>query len=289
MAALSERGGVSRRRCAGPRADSVPRAAGSSRVKRSRGFTLIEVAMVIAIVGFLLGAILTPLSTQYKIRKNRDAERDLREVREAVVGYAVSRGRLPCPDTDVPPDGVEDCPTVAPLPGGEVFLVGRIPWVDLDVDPLDPWGRVLGYGVTHEFTNAALAGQLPGPLRLDLGDRGSGTVATRTDLGSNVRTSFTDETPVIVLSTGANGFGGYYLDGTYIDPPTAVTDGFDIGGDENENINGDNIAVRRVHTPRVLPCDDLTADSPPCEYDDVVTWISGVRIKGLLVQAGRLP
>lgn len=261
----------------------------------TRGFTFVELAVVIAIVGLLLGAVLTPLSAQLKVRKNRDAERLLRETNEALVGFALSQGRLPCPDTDVPPDGLENAPCNDDPPGGDNFVTGALPWATLDSEPLDPWGRILLYGVSDEFTYAALPGQPGAANQLDLSDSGAGNVVTRTDLQVAVPNPivppfFLAQTaPVVVLSTGANGHGGRHLDGTQIAVPTVATDGYDIGDDELENLNGDNVAMRRVHTPRQDTCDDTADGNTPCEYDDVVTWISGPRIIGLLVQAGRLP
>ena len=243
-----------------------------------RGFTLIELAVVIAIVGLLLGAILTPLSTQIKVRKNRDAERRLQVASEALVGFAIANGRLPCPDTDR--NGIENSPCAAPA------AVGFIPWATLDTEPLDPWGRIVLYRVNSEFTLPVATGQPPStPGQLDITDRGDGRVRTP-DLSTKVPTDITQEAPVMLLSTGANGAGGTHLDGTTIAGPAA-------GTDEAENLNGDRFAVRRTHTPAAAACDDINPGpppgNPPCEFDDIVAWISGPRLIGMMVQAGQLP
>ena len=96
-----------------------------------RGFTLIELAIVMAVVGLVLGASLAPLRALDESRQAREESRRMETVRAAVVGYALrnktrerivsfagdvaSSGRiqipagrpyLPCPDVDG--DGFED-------------------------------------------------------------------------------------------------------------------------------------------------------------------------------------
>ena len=66
--------------------------------ERIRGFTLIEVAIVVAIVGVLLGAMLAPLSARYELVRLRQARGALAQAEEALYGFALTHGRLPCPD-----------------------------------------------------------------------------------------------------------------------------------------------------------------------------------------------
>ena len=78
---------------------SIHKIAMPTRIQRHSGFTLIEIAVVIMIVGFLLGTILGPLSTQQENRKIKETEQLLEEVREALTGFAALNGFLPCPAT----------------------------------------------------------------------------------------------------------------------------------------------------------------------------------------------
>ena len=65
------------------------------------GFTLIEMAVVLAIVGFILGGLLVPLRTQFDAARYDTVRAQLRTAEEALIGYAVANGgRLPCPVTD---------------------------------------------------------------------------------------------------------------------------------------------------------------------------------------------
>ena len=98
-----------------------------------RGFTLVELAVVIVIVALLLGALLVPLATQLQQQKNRETRETLEEIREALLGYAMAQGRLPCPDRDAAPDGLENAPCGASNQTAEGFL----PYDDLGVSATD--------------------------------------------------------------------------------------------------------------------------------------------------------
>lgn len=65
--------------------------------KKQSGFSLIEMAIVLVILGFVLGGIVNGLSSQRTVQKRNDAQRQLEEIRNAVIGFAQSNNRLPCP------------------------------------------------------------------------------------------------------------------------------------------------------------------------------------------------
>lgn len=106
-------------------------------MKARGGFSLVELAVVLLIVG-ILGALL--LRYQPLIRDLTDPATvglsELTEMREQLEGFALLRGRLPCPDTSG--NGEENCS------GGQDR--GRIPWKTLGMDaPSAP----VAYGVTR--------------------------------------------------------------------------------------------------------------------------------------------
>ena len=78
---------------------------------RVRGFTLIELLVVLVVVGLLLGIILTPLSTQFRLRQLRAEQQSMDRIEATLIGFAQAEGRLPCPDTKAIPDGTEDIDT----------------------------------------------------------------------------------------------------------------------------------------------------------------------------------
>lgn len=242
---------------------------------RLRGFTLIELILVIGIIGLLLGAVLTPLATQVQQRRVKETENNMADVREALIGYALANGRLPCPDTDATPDGAGN-----PVTGGPcTALAGFLPFQDLGVLPVDTWGRRYLYRVTSEFTYTTQPGAVAAASQLDLNDAGDITINDRASDKSTVTVAST--AAAVVVSLGQNGYGGQDLDNNTLVVPT--------GTDELENTDGDGVFVRRGHSPQASPCSDTAGTSAFCEYDDLVIWIPDSLLKGRLVAANQLP
>ena len=266
----------------------------AGRLRRQEGFTLVELAIVIAIVGFLLGAFLAPLRAQIDAARIRETERMLGEIRDALIGHAIIRGALPCPDLVA--DGIDG---QAPATCAGAALTGIVPFQALGLArAVDAWGRYFHYRVTREFTNPALTGLPPGAGRLDLTDTGDITVLTRGDdpgtgaaieiKHQSVATAFTRTASGVVHSAGPNGFGGIgAVTGTALPPPAATS------ADELENADADATFVDRTHSPGAEACDDVDETSVPlpplCEFDDLVTWISTPLLMGRLVEARVLP
>ena len=66
-----------------------------------------------------------------------------------------------------------------------------------------------------------------------------------------------------------------------------------IGGAENDLDNGDRYVVSpfmtRSYTLIQSGCNDATMANPPCEFDDLIVWISPAVLLNRLVEARRLP
>lgn len=134
-------------------------------MKTQHGFTLVEVAIAMLIIGFLIGGALMTLSAQVSIRNGSDTRQLLEQAKEALIGFAITNGRFPCPS--VAPtnngqvtggDGFESFDSVNPnecaAPGANDTLL--IPARTLGLQPIDqngflvdPWGRPIRYEVTR--------------------------------------------------------------------------------------------------------------------------------------------
>lgn len=196
--------------------------------QQTKGFSLIEMAVALVIVGLLLGGLMAPLSTQMENARRKETERTLAGALEAIYGYAIAIGRLPCPDTAN--DGLENrvgntCAAAS----------GTLPWATLGVGQNDGWGRTFIYRVTTAFADTidgtGCGAATPGISfsLCSVGDIEVRNSAAGQPVANNV--------PAIVVSQGAN-FGA---------PASA---------DEIENANNNTIFVARTYT---ADFDDLSA------------------------------
>ena len=64
---------------------------------RSRGFSLVELAVVLTIVTLLLSSLMYTLSAQVEQRNAEETRRRLEQARELILSFAIANGRLPCP------------------------------------------------------------------------------------------------------------------------------------------------------------------------------------------------
>jgi prepilin-type N-terminal cleavage/methylation domain-containing protein len=222
-----------------------------------KGFTLIEMAIVLVIVGLLLAGLFTSLRTQFELRQAEETRIVLEEAKEALMGYALANRFLPCPDTNAIPNGTEG-PRVADecLP-----LEGVLPWQVLGVRGIDAWGRYIRYRVSSNFSNNATFFIIS-----DTGD-----IAVNSDTGT-----LTTGAIAVLVSHGPNGFGGRNT--TQASPANQMP--LPTGVDELENSNGLNLTYIS-HTP--------TPQGSANEFDDSVGWISSTILVNRMVAAGQLP
>lgn len=231
-----------------------------------RGFTLIELAIVLVIVTILIGGLAVPLSAQIQARRIAETKQTLNEAREALFGYAMahlaSNGSgapyLPCPNVNG--DGRE-----GPRDAGRCLQTeGYFPWVTLGTAAQDAWGNRLRYAVTEDFANSATGFQ-----NSDQGDRQ--ICSTTANAGASDCGAFGTAVPIVVLSHGPNGWGARNINGTTLAAPSSNS--------ERENTNSDNVDNEFVSP---LPSN---AD----QFDDLVTWISADQLRGRICPPGGCP
>src|SRR5437762_13518430 len=96
-------------------------------MSRGKGFSLVELAVALAIIALLLAGALIPLSTQVEVRNVADTQRRIESIREAILGFAQANGRLPCPAYGGTPGG-----TVDTAAWGEVVCAGVGAWAPVN-------------------------------------------------------------------------------------------------------------------------------------------------------------
>ena len=260
---------------------------GQSRRACRAGFTLVEMALVLAILGAVALTTLGPLGMYVENRARRATLQTLDTAVEALYGYALLHGRLPCPDVVSDGDGREDR-------RGDTACIsdgGYLPAVDLGVEARDAWGGRLRYHLTAALDAAVggpnFASRDDGVCRaddadLDLCEPGVIEVMTRGDdprsATVEIKALFTlaNAVPAVIVSQGANGSSN---------APVA-----DPSRDEAENADGDHRFVARDYAAGGASCrDDGDEAVPLCRFDDLLRWVSPTVLANRLVRAGRLP
>jgi prepilin-type N-terminal cleavage/methylation domain-containing protein len=219
-----------------------------------RGFTLIELAVAIVILGLLLGGLVSGLGALRSVQQDDETRQRLEEIREALITFAVVNRRLPCPATPTASDavagaGVERAPTAAGCTGG---AVGVLPWATLGLPQTDSWGRRFTYRVALNFARTAPA--------ITLASTGDITVQNRSLV------AIATQMPAVVVSHGANARGSRNHLGALAPAGTNAS--------ELENSDGDAVYV---------------ADSPVTGFDDQAMWVPTTVLMGRMLQAGSLP
>jgi len=241
-------------------------------IRHTRGFTLVELAIVLVIVALLSGGLMMAVSAQMESVATSETQRRLNDARDALLGYIAANGRLPCPAIGGA-TGIE-----SPLGGGACNdnWDGFLPAVTLGISPtnengyaVDGWGNPVRYAITKAVssqvstTNQIKAAWNAGtPLAADLricssaaGIAGSGAsayCAAGSELANNA--------VAVIYSRGKNGAAA---------PASA-----------DEQANGDADRLFVSHTPSPAGAN---------EFDDLVIWLSPNILYNRLIAAGRLP
>jgi prepilin-type N-terminal cleavage/methylation domain-containing protein len=229
---------------------------------RQSGFSLVEIAIVLLIIGLLMGGLMAPMASMMEQRRVTDTQRAMGEAREALFGFALRSGYLPCPAISAS-NGLEDR-------NGNVCnkRYGYLPWATLGVQRLDGWNHLLGYTVTPAFANSGLLFTLR--TQRDI------TIATRALNGQLVAATGMSDIPAAIISFGRNGYGATS------DQNTVVADAGSGNLDEKTNLQSSgNALITRD------PSDDPRA--PGGTFDDMVTWVSPNILYNRMVAAQRLP
>lgn len=117
-------------------------------IKANKGFTLTELAVVLVIVGLLMGGLLIPLGAQKEIEKRGQTSQQLSNIRDTLLAYATINGTLPCPATDE--NGIAPATCAAPS------ATDRLPWRTLALPQHDPWGNSWRYRIERKYATPQL-------------------------------------------------------------------------------------------------------------------------------------
>ncbi|MFC7654098.1 prepilin-type cleavage/methylation domain-containing protein [Pseudoduganella danionis] len=185
----------------------------------------------------------------------------MEEAREALFGFALRNGYLPCPAISTT-NGLEDRTGSACNK-----RYGLLPWATLGVGRLDGWNRILGYSVTPAFSDSVVLFTLKTPRDI--------TIATRDASGRLQPLTESNDIPAALISFGKNGYGAFSDQNTRLSDLGAGND------DEKLNLQSGMALISRD------PSDDPRASGGT--FDDIILWISPNILYNRMVAAQRLP
>jgi len=233
-----------------------------SGLKSNTGFTLVEMAISVVIVGLLLGGMLLPLITLQEQASFTEGRQKLSEIREALMGFGMSHGYLPCPAISSS-NGAEDRDAAT---GACNKRIGFLPWSELGFQKADTWGHLHRYSVTSTFSDSV--------NKVSLVSNGDITVVARDINGA---TSNIQNVPVVVLSHGSAASWAYQDDGVQV-ADSSLTN-------VDEDVNGNTPAGTTFYTRDVNKITTSTGG----EFDDLVVWIPVSLYFNKMIAAGQLP
>lgn len=231
---------------------------------KQNGFTLVEIAIVLVIVGLIIGGLMMPLSVQLEQRRVNETQKTLDDARESLIGFALRNGYLPCPAISAS-IGLEDRVGGACRDGKRL---GYLPWATLGLPKLDSWNHLLRYSVSPAFANSTVTFNLRS-LR-DI------SIATRDARGQLAPASMSNDIVAVIMSHGKNGHGATSEQGVLQPAPELAN------ADERVNLApGGRAFISR-------PIND-NGKFPGGEFDDLVIWLSPNILYNRMVLAQRLP
>jgi prepilin-type N-terminal cleavage/methylation domain-containing protein len=272
---------------------------------RLRGFTLIELAVVLAVVGLLLGGLTYTLAAQIDQRNFEDTRRRLEQARELLLAFGVVNGRLPCParyaTSTSHSQGLESFCTGAasPCAGTETTVTqahgycsnpfdGFVPAASLGITTVDTsgfatdaWGNRLRYAVTRRNATGTCTVSPPSAITpivtSSVNLKTYGIACQPSDLlvcrsATGITPSDCGPTANAIMTTSTV---------VAVIFSTGKNGATGAGGpDEGANLDADAIFVSHPPAP---------AGAPNGTFDDQFTWLSVGELYGKLISAGVVP
>lgn len=279
--------------------------------KNQHGFTLIEIAVVLVLVGLLLGSFIGSLGQRIETTQRENTKKQIADIKIALLGFVSARGRLPCPTTttgngfEVPNGGSTN---VTPCTLQHGFVPGKTLGIDgaynLDNLLVDVWGNPIRYSVTANDNNAFTTPYtVPGAG--GMADVGMAVLDPDLIICSRDSSSTTDcvtpppppppappppaikkliETaPFIILSLGKDG-------GNFVTNTAPNSDQGENSGEVAiaKNAAGEDLAYT-VGSNRVFVSKSYSsADSNVGLFDDLILWESPYIIYTRMLEAGHV-
>lgn len=255
------------------------------------GFSLVEMAVVIFIVGILLSAGLKLLSAKVNSAQIEVTRTHQESIKQALISYLGRNKRLPCPTN------VANGTLPAPLP--PCNITGIIPYAELGLDlstALDGWENYFTYAISPSLITSPLPPKTPpyttswhyryNPNSNIPPNTSNSTLAfwptnsiggISVSDGANVisNPSLATGAVVALLSYGKNGYGAFNV-------KLGTNDFTEAGVDELQNINPVNAPGNIL----IIKRDTTDSNAAGGVFDDVVLTLNASELISPLVLSG---
>ncbi|MDM8561167.1 prepilin-type N-terminal cleavage/methylation domain-containing protein [Candidatus Parabeggiatoa sp. HSG14] len=236
-------------------------------MKTSHGFTLVEIAVVLAIIALLIGGLLIPMSMQVDQHRIKVTQQRLEEIKEALIGFTTINGYLPCPTDE---NGKESRTLTQTTCNTYDQSDGYLPWNNLGVEGYDAWGHPFRYRVDGKFSDSLENNPIEYPYpkneqALEIRDRDDNTLSFfDPDLSDNDGFYVV----AIIFSCGKNG------------KPD------DKNATSNPSYSGASCTVSTTPTNNEVYTQDVYVENT---FDDILVWLPKNILINRLVMAGKWP
>ncbi len=130
--------------------------------RENKGFTLVELAIVLVIIGLIVGTGFTVWRTTLESTRLSTTKSHLENIKSATINFAMANGRLPCPDSTVPPNNTgQSNPVGSGICAGCAAPPCFAPYQTLQIQlpgGRDAYGNVFRYDVSYDTAGGALGG-----------------------------------------------------------------------------------------------------------------------------------
>ena len=227
-----------------------------------RGFTLIELSIVLVTVSIGFASAITIAGSKSGVQQIKDTSRELSDLDKAMISYAKNYHSLPCPAnaesnlssetagvatySATPTDPKNPCITDNYFTADGAVAIGMVPFRTLGIPSsyaVDNYGNRITYAVTQSLAS-------PDACNAD----GSISVLDET------RAPIVDNAAYVLVSHGKNGVGAwpFFWHGQRNLPPGGTANGTETENNHIKDNKFDNVFIRAMH--------------PLIGFDDQVTY-----------------
>lgn len=250
-------------------------------IEKQAGFSLVEMAIVLVILGFVLTALLLPLRAQREQAAQLQTLSTLETAKQALLGFAQANGRLPCP-------AIAGSGVAAPNASGPCTQqVGFLPATTLGLQPVnaqgfavDAWNNPIRYAVTQSDVNITTGVATLNPVFTTSSGVSNAGIANLSQSASLRVCASSSTFPTTCSAPPVSSESNYLINNAVVVIFSIGATGTEGAGsaDETENLDTDAVFVGR----------DISLAAAPNEFDHLVTWISPYVLYNAMIQAGQL-